>query len=167
MTPQKGRANVTGVRTMLLALALAAAAPAHAQTLAELHWLKGCWRTQGEGAVVTEVWSAPPLPAMLGYSYTVNRAGETRVWEQARIEVIDDAPHFVAMPNGGAPVRFRMRSGDPAGVARFENPDHDYPQVVEYRRDGARLEATVSGRDGADPLRFAYRRIACNAALRP
>ena len=68
-----------------------------AQTLDPFAWLKGCWRTQGDGPVITEVWLAPPVPAMLGYSYTVGD-GETRGWEQMRIERTDDGAYFVAMP---------------------------------------------------------------------
>jgi hypothetical protein len=152
------------MRTLLLFAALFVAPAANAQTLEDLHWLKGCWRTQGEGAVITEVWSAPPLPAMLGYAYTV-RDGELRDWEQTRIEVIDGAPAFIAMPRGGAPVRFRMAASEGARRAAFENPEHDFPKRVEYWREGDRLHARVSA--GDEGFEIHYRRITCSGALRP
>ena len=147
---------------------------ASAQTLADLAWLKGCWRTQGEGPVITEVWLQPPMPAMLGYSFTVAE-GATQGWEQTRIEMIDGWPHFVAMPNGGAPVRFRMldtrniihTGDDPDGFVAFENPAHDYPKRVTYVRFGDRLTAQISGANGADSATFRYRRIPCAPGLRP
>jgi hypothetical protein len=152
---------------MLVFLAALLLAPAvHARTLTDLAWLKGCWRTQGERSVVTEVWLAPPMPALLGYSYTIGE-GEMRGWEQTRIEMIDGWPHFVAMPNGEAAVRFRLREESAANLARFDNPAHDYPQTVEYRRDGNWLIATISGAGGADPFSFRYRRIRCPRNLRP
>jgi hypothetical protein len=160
------------MRVLLFLFALVLSPTASAQTLADLAWLKGCWRTQGDGPVVTEVWLAPPMPALLGYSYT-QRAGETRGWEQTRIEMLDGRPHFIAMPNGGPPVRFRMREmaidvDDPAAEAAiFENPQHDYPQTVEYRRIGNQLIATIANLDGSDAFTFTYRRIRCDASLRP
>jgi hypothetical protein len=111
---------------------------------------------------------------MVGYSYTVGE-GETQGWEQMRIEMIDGAPVFIAMPGGGAPVRFplletRIYVGDPritAGGVTFENLAHDYPKRVDYWRQGDALTATISGANGADAMAFNYRRIDCEGALRP
>ena len=111
------------------------------------------------------------MPAMVGYSYTM-RDGQLSDWEQTRIEMIDNAPTFVAMPRGAAPVRFPLKSfeilvgGDGQG-ATFENPEHDYPQLVSYLRSGDTLTATISRSDGSNPIHFSYRRIRCSAALRP
>ena len=161
------------MRIALFALVFAFAPAAHAQSLDELAWLVGCWRTDAPaeaetGAQVTEVWAAPPMPAILGYSYTWGE-GEVQGWEQMRIEMTDGWPHFVAMPNGGAPVRFRMVEPDAPGrrAAAFLNPDHDYPQRVVYQRKGADLLATISLADGTEPVQFRYRRIDCGAALSP
>ncbi|MBC7768066.1 MAG: hypothetical protein H7124_04715 [Phycisphaerales bacterium] len=162
------------MRMLLILAALAFAPAAHAQTLSDLAWLKGCWRTQGAETEITEVWLAPPMPALLGYSYTT-RDGEVRGWEQTRIELIDDVPHFIAMPNGSGPVRFRSvdttdvihTGGQPDGFALFENPEHDYPQRVMYMRLGNRLIAQISGAGGTDRVTFEYRRISCGVALRP
>jgi hypothetical protein len=153
---------------IFLAAFFVAASPAHAQTMSDLHWLKGCWRTSNAGPVITEVWLAPPMPAMLGYSYTIGE-GEVQGWEQTRIQMIDGWPHFIAMPDGGAPVRFRQReTGAPTpNRVWFDNPAHDFPQTVEYHRVGDRLTAVVSGAGGGDPTTFNYRRIRCSANLRP
>ena len=162
------------MRTLLFLAALLLAPAAHAETLEDLHWLKGCWRTSGDGPVITEVWSAPPMPAMIGYSYTVGE-GETQGWEAMRIEVIEGWPVFVGMPSGGAGVRFRFIDGiilvrprgpDGDGVI-FENADHDYPQWISYGRRGNALTAVISRMDGSDEIRFEYRRISCAANLRP
>lgn len=154
------------MRRLLFLFTLCFSPLAHAQMLGELHWLKGCWRAEGGRSLITEVWTAPPMPAMLGYSYTT-REGHVRAWEQTRIELIDGVPHFVAMPNGAPPVAFRMRATSEPNHVWFDNPAHDFPQTVEYRREGDRLHAAVSAADGADRIAFAYRRIRCSAALRP
>lgn len=165
--------------SLILAAALFFAPLAEAQTLSQLSWLKGCWRTAApaeaeSGAVITEVWVAPPMPAMLGYAYTIGE-GQVQGWEQTRIEMIDGWPHFVAMPNGGTPVRFRLRDPNdmihlddqPDGFATFENADHDYPQRVTYARYGNRLHASTSDINGGNRIEFEYRRISCSSALRP
>lgn len=158
------------MRTLIVLVALIFAPAAHAQTLADLAWLKGCWRTTGDGPVITEVWLAPPMPAMIGYSYTVGE-GETQGWEAMRIEMINGRPHFVAMPNGGPAVRSWMADNlRILGVdhsAMFHNREHDYPQMISYTRKGNRLSAVISGANGSDPITFEYRRINCGANLRP
>lgn len=163
------------MRSFLFVTALLCAAPAHAQTLDDLAWLKGCWRTEAShvpegGSQTTEVWIDPPGPALFGYSFT---EGEDAVqgWEQMRIDVGDGRPRFVAMPGGGAPVAFRMveqsRLHDPTQIAVFENTAHDYPQRIVYLRDRSRLTATISRADGSDPYAYEYRRITCSGNLRP
>lgn len=165
------------MRGLVVLVALLCAPAAQAQTLAQLSWLEGCWRTaaptQAEsGPIITEVWVAPPMPAMLGYSYTVGE-GEVQGWEQTRIEMIDGWPYFMAMPNGGAPVRFRLRDTrihDGAFIDNpvyFDNPGHDYPQTVSYHRVGDLLMARISGPNDSDPIQFVYHAIACDAALIP
>lgn len=162
------------LRFIFFLAALALAPAAQAQSLESLHWLKGCWRTQGSTSEITEVWSAPPMPALVGYSYTT-RDGQIRGWEQTRIEMIDGVPTFIAMPDGGAPVRFRMLANEqliytdelPDRSATFVNPGHDFPQRVSYIRRGRQLTAVISARDGSNRITFNYRRISCSSALRP
>lgn len=161
------------MRMLLFLVTLLFAPASAAENLADLAWLKGCWRTHGGGPVVTEVWMTPPMPSMVGYSYTTGEGG-VQGWEQMRIDMIDGQPHFVAMPAGGAPVRFRLREvsmlagGPEHGVgATFENGAHDYPQLITYLRVGAALTATISTLDGGDPVHFRYRRVRCGANLRP
>ena len=73
-----------------------------------------------------------------------------------------------APPAGQAEASFPLvRLG--AAEADFENPAHDFPQRVIYRRDGellrARIEGTRAGRvEGAD---FPMERVACPGALPP
>lgn len=159
---------------VLFAAVLILTPTAQAQSMSDLTWLVGCWRTEApreaeSGAVTTEVWVDPPGPAMFGYSYSEGE-GQVQGWEQMRIDAADGGwPRFVAMPGGGAPVAFRMREQDvlTPNRAQFDNPEHDYPQTIEYRRQGDRLTATISRSDGSDAFAHQYRRITCPAALLP
>ncbi|MFO1016385.1 MAG: DUF6265 family protein [Hyphomonadaceae bacterium] len=169
------------MRALLILIALVCATPAHAQTLDDLTWLKGCWRTEAPreaetGAQTTEVWLDPPGPFMVGYSFTEGE-GAVQGWEHMRIDAADGGrPRFVASPGGAPPVAFQMSEPSdiihlgphqPDGVAVFTNPDHDYPQSIMYVRFGNRLTATISKIDGSDPYTYAYRRFTCPTALRP
>jgi len=162
------------MRTLLLLAAFALASTAQAQSVSDLAWLTGCWQTPApreaeSGAQTTEIWIDPPGPAMIGYAYTEGE-GAIQGWEQMRIDSADGGyPRFVAMPGGGPPVIFRMREQDvlTPNRAQFENAEHDYPQLIDYRRDGDRLTAVISRLDGSDRYVYEYRRIRCPASVRP
>lgn len=153
------------MRTLLLLAALATAPLAQAHTIDELDWMKGCWRTEVEGQEITEVWTAPPAPVMLGTAIT--RRDGAVFWEQMRIEERDGALALIAMPGGAAPVRFEMTEmGDNHIV--FENPNHDYPRRIVYTRMDRMLTARVdSGLPHVLGEAFAYRRISCPRAFLP
>jgi len=51
---------------------------------------------------------------------------------------------FIAQPGGRPPVEFSRSDGGEDWV-RFENPAHDFPTSIEYRRSGKALKATISG----------------------
>lgn len=163
------------MRALLILIALVCATPAHAQTLDDLTWLKGCWRTEApreaeSGSQTTEVWLDPPGSFMVGYSFTEGE-GAVQGWEHMRIDAADGRPRLVASPGGAPPLAFRMTEAitldDPAQIATFENAEHDYPQRITYQRTGNRLTATISKIDGSDSYTYAYRRFTCPAALRP
>ena len=72
----------------------------------------------------------------------------------------------MAQPNGDPPVPFRLTASG-TDWARFENPGHDYPKRVEYRRTGQGLHAEIGGpaADGREKTKpFDY--VACEEARR-
>ncbi len=157
------------MRLLLLLAALFFVPAAAAQDIDDLRWLRGCWQTvppreADSGATFTEVWIAPEAPVLLGYDFHGGE-GEIQGWSQMRIES-NGRPEFVDMPLGSFPVRYRLVDEETDNRATFENPDHDYPTRIEYRREGNRLYRRVS-RAGEDAQEFAYRRIRCPARLRP
>ena len=153
------------MRILLLLAALIFAPAAQAQAIEDLHWMKGCWRTEALGREITEIWTAPPAPVMFGTAVT-RRDGETMFWEQMRIEERDGALALIAMPGGAAPVRFEMTEIGEDHIA-FENPDHDYPKRIVYARMGRMLTARVSGLPHMLGEAYAYRRISCPRAFLP
>lgn len=109
----------------------------------DLGWLSGHWCGGDDGETIEESW----LPPRGGYTLGVSRTmrGEKRTaFEFLRIEPVDGVPTYVAQPGGQAPTRFKRSAGGEQWV-RFENPEHDFPQRIEYRRSGDQLVASISG----------------------
>jgi len=139
----------------VLSVLLVAASPA--ATVDDLGWLAGDWVSEADGRWTEESWAAPRGGMMIGYS-RAGRGDVLREFEFIRIARGDDgALAYVAMPQGGAPVTFRLVRHD-AASATFENAAHDYPQRIEYARSGDTLTATISKIDGSKPRRWSYRR---------
>ena len=126
--------------------------------VADLGWMSGHWETRVANNVVTEeAWSAPRGGVMLGHSRTTS--GErTREFEFLRIIADEDGVlSYIAQPGGGAPVGFRMTAHG-ATSATFDNPQHDFPQRIVYRRSGDTMVATISALDGSHAMSWTYRR---------
>ena len=145
-----------------LILATAFSFPVSAATLADLAWLSGCWRAESDGRVNAEQWTKRNGNMMLGVSQTVVK-GTTREFEFMRI--MQDANgdiFFVASPSGQNEARFKLvLSGKTE--ARFENPNHDFPQRIIYRREGdtlvGRIEGTSNGEERS--VDFPLKRVSC------
>ncbi len=87
---------------------------------------------------------APSGGTMIGMSRTVVR-DTTRSWEYLRIARVGDRLAYIATPSGQAETTFPLVAASDT-LAAFENPQHDFPQRIAYRRVGAdSLVATISG----------------------
>jgi len=138
----------------VLALLLVAASPA--ARVEDLGWLAGDWVSDADGRWTEESWAPPRGGMMIGYSRS-GRGDMLREFEFIRIARGEDgALAYIAMPQGGAPVAFRLVRLEGAS-ATFENAAHDYPQRIAYDRTGDTLTATISAIDGAKARRWTYR----------
>jgi hypothetical protein len=135
---------------------------ANVASVGRLAWLAGCWQQAAGTRVVDEQWMAPRAGVMLGIGRTV-RDDRVVEYEQVRIFERDGWAIYAAMPSGQPPAEFTASSTSDTLVT-FENPTHDFPQRVIYRRRGAdslvaRVEGTRGGQQrGVD---FAYARTPC------
>ena len=145
----------------LIALAAAAgAAPAPAKGRAGIDqagWLAGVWAVETEGRWTEERWAPPRGGVMLGTSLS-GKGAVASSFEYMRIAVDSGGGlTFWGSPDGKPPVPFRLVDGGPKLLV-FENPAHDYPTRITYRRDGDALVATIAGPGGANPMSWRYRR---------
>lgn len=145
------------MRMIAAALALLLVAASPAARVEDLGWLAGDWVSDADGRWTEESWAPPRGGMMIGYSRS-GRGDMLREFEFIRIaRGADGALAYIAMPQGGAPVAFRLVRLEGAS-ATFENTAHDYPQRIAYARTGDTLTATISAIDGAKARRWTYRR---------
>ena len=128
-----------------------------------LAWMAGCWEQRTGARIGHEQWMAPLGGTMLGMSRTVVR-DTTREYEHLRIEQrATGEVAYIASPSGQPTATF-VASVVSDTLVRFENPQHDFPQRIQYRRVRAdslvaRIEGTRNGQvRGID---YPLRRVAC------
>jgi uncharacterized protein DUF6265 len=132
-------------------------------SVGDFSWLAGCWEGGRPGVVREEQWTKPAGGSMLGMGRTVANA-KTVEFEFMRIHQDKEEIFYTARPSGQPEASFKLVSQN-GQAATFENPQHDFPQRVIYRRqqDGsllARIEGTVNGKDRA--IDFPFKRARCD-----
>jgi hypothetical protein len=128
----------------------------------DLDWMAGYWLQCEGDREVAELWTTRRGGVLLGMSVTEGR--QAFGFEQVRIETTYDGAtmQYVARPRGAeAETVFRMSRAGPR-EAVFDNPAHDYPQRIAYRREGDVLIARTEGANGADRQEWRYRLAALN-----
>jgi len=114
-----------------------------ATTNPSLDWIAGHWCADLGGDTVEEIWLPPHGGVAVGLARTLT-SDRTTGFEYFRIADLDGAQSFIAQPGGRPPTSFKRTAGGEHWI-RFENPDHDFPQRIEYRREGDELNAEVAG----------------------
>lgn len=172
MTIPRPSRRIIRLPLALLALAGTAAPPAaRAQEaerpLAALGFMAGCWRGDaGVDRSIEEQWTAADSDVMLATTrYLDDNTGRTRGWEFSRIVADAAGIALIPAPLGTAQGRFRM-APSPAGEARFEDPDHDFPRRIIYRRIDERTLAVRldGGEESEEGMDLRLVRVPCPAA---
>lgn len=129
-------------------------------SISDLSWITGDWQTAPGGRTqIEEHWTAPGGGSLMGLSRTV--AGEKTVeFEYLRIEQRADGVFYVAHPKARCPGTDFKLSVASANEAVFENPQHDFPKRIIYRRTAEdTLTATIDGGEGTKAISFVYKRM--------
>ena len=122
-------------------------------------WLSGHWCSEAGGQRLEEFWLPAEGELALGVGRTV-KTGKTTTFEFMRIETRDGVTNYISLHDGQPPVEFGLTASGEQW-ARFENPQHDFPKRVEYRRTSSGLHAEIAGpgKDGKQMvISFEYRR---------
>ena len=125
------------------AVASAQEARPHLQSLA---FIAGCWEINRpeSKSLVSEQWMTAEGGAMVGMSRTVKN-GKMTAFEFLRIVESDAGIHYISKPSQNKEeTAFKLVKWS-ANDATFENPTHDFPQRIIYRRDKTNLFARIEG----------------------
>ena len=135
-----------------------------APTVKDVAWITGCWESTRNGRHVTEHWLPPEGGTMMGVARTT--AGEkTTEWEFLIIRQGPTGLDYVAKPSGQPEGTFTAARATASEVV-FENPAHDFPKRIGYKRDGDSLTAWIEGPMNGQNRRidFPHKKAACGAS---
>jgi hypothetical protein len=144
------------IATLVLCANLANQTPA----IADVSWIAGDWQTPSGGRrQIEEHWTKPAGGSMMGMSRTV--AGDKTVeFEFLRIEQRADGVYYVAQPGGRCPATDFKLTRASATEAVFENPQHDFPKRIIYRKAADdSLTATIDAGEGSKSRSFAFKKM--------
>lgn len=119
------------------AMVLPVAAAAECNSLEALRWLLGDWTADAGQASFHESWRALGPQDFHGTGIERAKAdGAVKGGEDLRLVRMGDGVFYVSkVSRNDLPVAFRL-TGCADGKFVFENPAHDFPKRLEYRRNG-------------------------------
>jgi hypothetical protein len=128
----------------------------------DLRWMSGCWEGTDGKRNIQEHWMRPAGQTLFGMSRTIIQE-KTVAFEYMRIHQDESGILLTAQPSRQKEASFRLTQATSDSVA-FENPQHDFPQRIIYRKDSsgglfARIEGKTNGQErGID---FLMKRAKC------
>jgi hypothetical protein len=159
------RAALAATVLLPLLVAVSSRATSHpaSPTLADLAFMAGCWRgPSGDGVTIEEYYTPPTDNLILGVSrYTKG----PRVTDYEFSTIAHEGGEIVLTPrpSGQEPAPFRLTRLDSTGAV-WENPAHDFPTLIAYRRGaGDSLIARIEGpgRDGMRSMEWRMGPASC------
>jgi len=124
----------------------------------KMNWLVGHWENKMPEGTLTESWKKENDSTYSGDSYFINPK-DTVHFESIRLTQKDEELIYTATvpgQNNDEPVDFKLTS-DAENTFTFENPAHDYPQKITYKKvDENNLVATISGKQQGKDSQESY-----------
>jgi hypothetical protein len=117
--------------------------------LKKMEWIIGSWEQKLPDGVITETWKKENDSTYSGESFFIVKEKDTTHLESIMLtQKGDDLLYIptVSGQNNNEPVMFTLTS-DAGNTFSFENPSHDYPQKITYKKiSDTNLLATISGK---------------------
>lgn len=154
------------MRALVLAVIVAGACPAGADTPPPGDWLSGYWLSCENGVQTAQTWIGAGSGTMLGVN-VARRANGGIGFEHLRIGPGRDGLAFFGAPSGTAAVEFPATTVEARRLV-FENLAHDFPHRVMFWREGSVLHARIEGDiDGTvEGMEWTFRRARHDARCR-
>ena len=112
----------------------------------KLDWLQGTWnRTNAKpGRGGNERWTKVSATAWQGVGVTL-RGKDTAFIEKLQLVTKDGNIYYVAdVPENKGAVCFKFTAISNDGFT-CENPEHDFPKMISYKKEGNTIRAVISG----------------------
>ncbi len=124
------------------------------ELIKSLDWMLGSWQNVSDQGTMTETWTLLNDSIYTGKSIFME-GKDTVFTEDITIEQRGNEVFYIPVikdQNQGKPTLFKLSSNKTDGqVASFENPEHDFPQIISYELKGDSLMAEISGKmEGKD-----------------
>jgi hypothetical protein len=148
--------------TAISLLGLTTPVPPRNDPLHDLAWMAGCLEMRSKDRLVEEHRMDLRGGSMLGMARTTSGKGLIE-YELTLIQERAGKIVFEARPSGQPSAEFTATVVSTDSVI-FAAPQHDYPQIVGYRRSGPdSVVAWIDGTAGGKSRRveFPYRRVSC------
>ncbi|RKS02419.1 MULTISPECIES: DUF6265 family protein [unclassified Flavobacterium] len=118
------------------------------EKLEKMTWLIGQWENKSPEGLLTETWTKDNDSTFSGQTYFIKNEKDTLHSESIVLTQTKEALIYrptVKGQNNDQPVDFKLTS-DLENSFTFENPKHDYPQKIVYKKlNDKSLVATISG----------------------
>ena len=124
----------------------AAAQSVTEKDFSKLSWLEGSWKRTNvkPGRTASESWKKSNPNELVGLGVSIKEQDTTFV-EKLKILVKDNSIYYVAdVAENKTPVYFKFTELTTEGFV-CENPDHDFPKRISYKKEGNSLKAITSG----------------------
>lgn len=127
--------------------------------LEKMSWLVGEWENKMPEGVLTETWTKANDSTFTGKTLFINEKDTIHAEE---IVLTQKGETLLYIPtvkgqNDNKPVEFKMTESKTKNEFAFENPAHDYPQKIVYKKvSNTNLVATISGKQQGKPSSESY-----------
>lgn len=138
--------NLILVTSLLLLVHTSNAQESNKQKFKKLEWLTGKWiRTNAEaGQSGYETWAKVSDSKLSGKGVTIKGKEVIFVENLEFIVKGTDIFYKVVVTGEKKPVYFKLTALSNDGFT-CENPEHDFPKKITYRRNGNNVKAVISG----------------------
>jgi Domain of unknown function (DUF6265) len=132
----------------LLPLLLFASITATAQKSEQMKWMVGTWKINTGNGIIVEQWQIANDSTLSGKSYFIKNNTDTIPQETIELSCRNGDWHYIPTvknQNNNQPVAFKiifLRGTEFIS----ENPAHDFPQRIAYRRIKNQLFASIEGK---------------------
>ena len=118
------------------------------EQLEKMNWLIGNWENKMDDGILSETWKKENDSTFSGKSYFIVNSKDTVHSETIILTQLNNQLIYsptVKGQNNDESVDFKL-SSESENTFVFENPKHDYPQKIVYKKvDENSLIATISG----------------------